>query len=101
LHDTPQKYLFDQSNPTFSHGCIRIQEPVKLANFLLRDEIDFSDKKVQTLINQKHEKHIRLKNKVPIFIAYFTAWVDKNGKLNFRHDIYKHDQKMKMLLFEN
>ncbi|MFN5794287.1 MAG: hypothetical protein ACK455_05790, partial [Bacteroidota bacterium] len=62
---------------------------------------NFSDKKVQALINQKHEKHIRLKNKVPIFIAYFTAWVDKNGKLNFRDDIYKHDQKMKMLLFEN
>lgn len=101
LHDTPQKYLFDQFNPAFSHGCIRIQEPIKLANFLLSDEINFSDKKVQALINQKHEKHIRLKNKVPIFIAYFTSWVDKNGKLNFRDDIYKHDQKMKMLLFEN
>jgi len=101
LHDTPQKYLFDQSNPAFSHGCIRIQEPVKLANFLLRDDANYSVKKVQALINQKHEQHIRLKNKVPIFIAYFTAWVDKNGKLNFRDDIYKHDQKMKMLLFEN
>jgi murein L,D-transpeptidase YcbB/YkuD len=68
---------------------------------LLRDDANYSVKKVKALFDQKHEQHIRLKNKVPIFIAYFTAWVDKNGKLNFRDDIYKYDQKMKMLLFEN
>jgi len=100
LHDTPQKYLFENSSPTFSHGCIRIQEPIKLAKFLLRNDKNFDDAKIQTLLNQKSERHILLKDKVPIFIAYFTAWVDREGKLNFRDDIYKHDQKMEMLLFE-
>lgn len=101
LHDTPQKYLFDQFSPAFSQGCIRIQEPIKLANYLLRDDSNFSERKILSLFNLKREQHILLKNKVPIFIAYFTAWVDKEGKLNFRNDIYKHDQKMKTLLFEN
>lgn len=99
LHDTPVRSLFGETKRTFSHGCVRLEEPFKLAQFLLRHEEDFSDEKITDLMNGNKEIYVKLKNKTPIFIAYFTAWVDRTGKLNFREDVYKHDEKMMELLF--
>ena len=52
-------------------------------------------------MNSGRQTYVKLKNKTPVFIAYFTAWVDQDGELNFREDLYQHDEKMKMLLFAN
>ena len=101
MHDTPEKYLFAESTRMFSHGCIRLQEPFKLAKFLLREDSSFTDEKIITLMNGGKQTFVKLKNKVPVFIAYFTAWVDRDGKLNFRDDVYHHDEKMKHLLFKD
>jgi len=100
LHDTPSKYLFEQNTRNFSHGCIRVQEPFKLAKFLLRNDTSYTDEKITTLMQSGKQKYVTLKTKVPVFIAYFTAWVDRKGKLNFREDIYHHDEKMKQIMFE-
>ena len=101
LHDTPEKSLFGESTRMFSHGCIRLQEPFKLAKFLLREDSSFTDEKIKTLMNGDKQTFVKLKNKVPVFIVYFTAWVDSDGKLNLRDDVYQHDEKMKHLLFKD
>ena len=98
LHDTPAKSLFDKSTRAFSHGCIRVQEPFKLAQHLLFGDSTWTPNRITELMNGGVEKYVRLKTKVPIFIVYFTAWVTKDGRLHFREDVYGHDAKMKGLL---
>lgn len=101
LHDTPSKNLFGESSRAFSHGCIRLSEPKKLAEFLLRKDSTWTDEKITAAMNLGKEKYVRLRGKaeIPVFIGYFTVWVDQNGALNFRKDIYGHDKKMVEHLF--
>jgi murein L,D-transpeptidase YcbB/YkuD len=101
LHDTPSKSLFSETQRAFSHGCIRLSEPKKLAAFLLRKDSTWTTAKIMAAMNSGKEKYVQLRgdNRVPVFIGYFTAWVDHTGKLNFRKDIYGHDQKMSERLF--
>ncbi len=101
FHDTPNRNLFSQSNRSFSHGCIRIAEPKKMAAYLLRYDTSWNDHKIDSAMHLKKEKWVTLKKTVPVFIVYFTAWVDHNGELNFRKDIYKHDEKMAKKLFRS
>lgn len=101
LHDTPSKRLFSESARAFSHGCIRVAEPQKLAQYLLRNDSTWTTQKIDSAMEAGKEKYVLLKGKseIPVFIVYFTAWTDLEGKLNFRKDIYGHDQKMKERLF--
>jgi murein L,D-transpeptidase YcbB/YkuD len=99
LHDTPQKSLFKEQSRDFSHGCIRVEKPLELAKFLLRDMPTFTDSLIVQLMNNGREKTVRLHSKAPIYIVYFTAWVTDRCILNFRDDIYRHDEKMSLLLF--
>ena len=101
LHDTPSKSLFGESQRAFSHGCIRLSEPKKLAEFLLRKDSTWTSEKITAAMNSGKEKYVRLRgaNEIPVFIGYFTAWVDYTGKLNFRKDVYGHDKKMAERLF--
>ena len=101
MHDTPSKSLFDESTRMFSHGCIRIEEPVKLVKFLLKEDSIYTDEKIYELMYRGKQTFVKLKNKVPVFVGYFTAWVDNEGKLNFRSDVYHKDSKMKQLIFAN
>ncbi|WP_185955229.1 L,D-transpeptidase family protein [Solitalea koreensis] len=99
LHDTPEKGLFNQTNRMFSHGCIRIEEPLKLAQFLLKADTSWTDEKIKETMYNGEEKVVILKKMVPVFINYLTAWVDENNRLNFRADIYGHDAKLAKQLF--
>jgi len=99
FHDTPNRNLFSQSSRSFSHGCIRVGEPKKLAQYLLRSDSSWTTQKIDSAMHLKKEKWVPLKKSIPVFIVYFTAWVDQEGQLNFRKDIYKHDEKMAMKLF--
>ena len=99
LHDTPSKSLFNEERRTFSHGCIRVSEPKKLAQFLLRNDANWDSVKITRAMNAGKEQFYSMKDPVPVFIGYFTAWVDREGKLNFRDDVYGHDKKMKERLF--
>jgi murein L,D-transpeptidase YcbB/YkuD len=101
MHDTPSKSLFGESTRMFSHGCIRIQEPVKLVKFLLREDSIYTDEKIYALMYGGKQTFVKLKKKVPVFIGYFTAWVDDDEKLNFRSDVYHHDSKMTKFLYAN
>ncbi len=99
LHDTPAKSLFSESKRAFSHGCIRLGEPRKLAEYLLRNDPSWTSDRITRAMNSRKEQFVTLKQTIPVFIGYFTAWVDRDGKLNFRDDIYGHDRKMAAQLF--
>jgi murein L,D-transpeptidase YcbB/YkuD len=99
LHDTPAKSLFGEDRRAFSHGCIRLSEPARLARFLLRNYSNWDSLKIIKAMNARKEQFVTVKETVPVYIGYFTAWVDREGKLNFRNDIYGHDQKMAARMF--
>lgn len=98
LHDTPGRNLFNEEARNFSHGCIRIEEPFWLADYLLMDDLKTKHINTPELENKWFE--IPENKRLPVFIVYFTAWEDKNGRLNLREDIYNHDKKMSKILFE-
>ncbi|SDL75511.1 Murein L,D-transpeptidase YcbB/YkuD [Pedobacter antarcticus] len=99
LHDTPAKSLFTEQKRAFSHGCIRLSQPKTLAEYLLENDPSWTKEKITKAMQQSKETWVQVKQPVPVFITYFTAWVDKNGLLNFRDDVYGHDSKMAALLF--
>ena len=100
FHDTPSKSLFSQDKRAFSHGCIRLSEPEKMANYLLKDDKDWDESKISSAMNSSQEKYVKLKDPVPVFITYYTAWVDENGLLNFRDDVYEHDKELRKMMFK-
>jgi murein L,D-transpeptidase YcbB/YkuD len=99
LHDTPAHHLFERSERGFSHGCIRIEEPEKLADYLLKEDSFWTPEKVMETMESKEEKYIKLKKRIPVFILYFTTWVDHKGNIHFHKDIYGHDKRLGKALF--
>jgi murein L,D-transpeptidase YcbB/YkuD len=99
LHDTPAKSHFGRTVRAFSHGCVRVEKPYELAKFLLRGDSSWNDKSIRKAMNLGREKWITLRRPIPVFITYFTAWIDNYGRINFRKDIYGHDQRMTERLF--
>ena len=99
LHDTPSKSLFGESRRAFSHGCIRLSDPKALAEFLLRKDTAWTSAKIDSAMHSGQEKYVTVRPEVPVIIGYFTAWVDRDNKINFRPDVYGHDQKMAEKLF--
>ncbi|WP_121354496.1 L,D-transpeptidase family protein [Flavisolibacter nicotianae] len=100
FHDTPAKSLFNQDKRAYSHGCIRLAEPEKMAEYLLRNNPEWTPDKIFEAMNQDHEQYVKLKKPVPVMITYYTAWVDENGLVNFRDDIYKHDADLAKRMFQ-
>jgi murein L,D-transpeptidase YcbB/YkuD len=101
FHDTPSKSLFDNRNRAFSHGCIRVAHPEKLAQYLLRNQPEWTVDKIDKAMNLNKENWVKLKEPMPVFITYFTAWVDNDGLMNFRNDVYGNDKKLAAHLFEH
>jgi L,D-transpeptidase YcbB len=100
LHDTPSKSLFNETNRAFSHGCIRLAEPKKLAVYLLRNDPKWNEEAITTAMNAGKEQYVTLTKTIPVFIAYFTAWVDRDGKLNLRKDVYNRDSRLAEMILE-
>ncbi|MFY7880544.1 MAG: L,D-transpeptidase family protein [Lacibacter sp.] len=99
MHDTPSKTLFEQDDRAFSHGCIRIEQPKMLAQYVLRDQPEWTEIRIDSAMHDGKELFVAIKNPIPVYIAYFTTWVDAAGKLNFRKDIYKRDHKLGEAIF--
>ncbi len=100
LHDTPGRGMFNRSERGFSHGCIRLSDPFRLQAYLMKADSLWTPAKVQQVLKEGKEKYIKLKRKIPVFIAYFTAWEDSTGRLQFREDIYGHDARLAADLFQ-
>lgn len=99
FHDTPSKSLFSKDKRAYSHGCIRLSDPYQMAQYLLRNQSEWTPEKIMEAMNSGEEKFVKVSKPVPVFITYYTAWVDERGQLNFRDDIYKHDQKLAKKMF--
>lgn len=92
LHDTPQKGLFERSRRAFSHGCIRVEKPFALAAYLLRDDPRWSEEALRAAVDTGEQRTVLLPVPVPIHILYWTAWVDEEGVLELRDDLYGRDR---------
>jgi len=99
FHDTPAKSLFEKDKRAYSHGCIRLKEPEKFANYVLRNQPEWTPEKISEAMNSENEKYVKVKDPIPVVITYYTAWVDENGRLNFREDIYGHDARLAEKMF--
>ncbi|HRZ24912.1 MAG TPA: L,D-transpeptidase family protein, partial [Candidatus Contendobacter sp.] len=100
LHDTPSRGLFSRSQRTFSSGCIRISNPVELAEYLLKFDPKWTREKIKTASTSGKQRVVNLPSTVPVYLVYWTAWVDEEGLVNFRDDIYQRDKPMVRALYE-
>jgi murein L,D-transpeptidase YcbB/YkuD len=91
LHDTPSQRLFAKEYRALSHGCIRLDEPAKFAEYLLRENSGWDREKIKKEMSGDKASTIMLKKDYQVRIQYCTAWVSEDGRMNFREDIYGHD----------
>lgn len=99
LHDTPAKSLFKNEDRARSHGCIRVAKARDLAIKILENDEKWTAEKIDNAMNAGKESVYTLKNKIPVYIGYFTAWVNEDGTIHFYKDVYNHDDKIADLLF--
>ncbi|KON82394.2 L,D-transpeptidase family protein [Azoarcus sp. PA01] len=92
LHHTSTPRLFGKDRRDFSHGCVRVEEPVALARFVLQDEPDWSEERIRAAMTQGVSKTLRLREPLPVVIAYSTVLVKSDGLVYFFRDIYGHDK---------
>ena len=99
LHDSPAKSLFEREERAMSHGCIRVAKARDLAITILKEDSTWTPERVDAAMHAGKETIYSLKNKIPVYIAYFTAWVDEQGQVNFYKDVYDRDARLAELLF--
>jgi murein L,D-transpeptidase YcbB/YkuD len=98
LHDTPTDSLFARTDRSFSHGCVRLEKPLELAEYVLRAQPEWTRERILSAMHSSSEKWVTLKEPLPVYILYMTVWVNPDGAVQFREDIYGHDQKQQKLL---
>jgi murein L,D-transpeptidase YcbB/YkuD len=98
LHDTPNHRAFGKVQRDFSSGCIRVEDARALAAFVLEGDPHWSVGRLRSAVNKGRERVVRIKNPVTVYLLYMTAWVDDNGELQFRKDIYHRDRHLEQAL---
>jgi murein L,D-transpeptidase YcbB/YkuD len=98
LHSTPAQSLFAQSRRDFSHGCVRVSDPVGLAEYVLRDSPQWTREKIQAAMHGDKPLTVVLKNRIRVFIVYGTALAREQGDILFFDDIYRHDERLEKAL---
>ncbi|HED17212.1 MAG TPA: hypothetical protein ENI64_10430 [Gammaproteobacteria bacterium] len=101
LHDTPHRELFKRHDRAFSSGCIRVQDPLYLATYVMGDTSAAGRARIEKLLATGKNQALRLPKKIPIYLVYTTSWVDRKGNLNFRKDIYGRDKRMLAAVCKN
>ena len=99
LHDAPAKSLFNANSRAFSHGCIRLQNARKLALYMLNKQESWNEERLDAILTSNQETEIKISPKFPVFIAYFTTWVDNDEVIHFRKDIYGLDRRLELEMF--
>lgn len=98
LHDTPSDRLFRREKRALSHGCIRVEAPTALAEYLLRDQPEWTSPRIQAAMHARREQHVKLPQPIPVHIGYWTAWVGPDGGVTFFDDPYGLDRAHARLL---
>lgn len=99
LHDTPSRSLFTRETRTFSHGCVRVGDPLGLALVVLASQPGWDAARIDAVVASGTRTIVPLTNRLPVHIAYITAFVNKDGSVHFRRDIYKRDEALARALF--
>lgn len=94
LHDTPHRELFSQDQRNFSSGCIRVQDPFRLAELIMDDPAKYNRTTFESIVDSRKTQRINLATKMPVIIVYLTASIDGDGEVRFYNDIYNRDQKV-------
>jgi murein L,D-transpeptidase YcbB/YkuD len=91
LHDTPDGRLFSRERRTLSHGCVRVEQPVALAQYVLRDEMEWTEQRIHSAMHAHQEQVVTLAEPLPVHIGYWTAWVGPDGTVMYLDDPYGFD----------
>ena len=91
LHDTPADALFARAGRAFSHGCVRVEQPEALANWVLKDSPEWNETRIVEAMHAGDEQHVKLERAIPVHIVYFTAWADDAGTIRLDPDVYGYD----------
>jgi murein L,D-transpeptidase YcbB/YkuD len=91
LHGTPKKDLFRKRVRTFSSGCIRVEQPIDLAEYVMKGDSEWDRDALMREVLKGTNRSVKLPKKIPLYLLYFTSWVDNQGQVNFRRDIYGRD----------
>jgi L,D-transpeptidase YcbB len=94
LHDTPADSLFERAARSFSHGCVRVEDPVALAAYVLRDQPDWTRERIDEAMHAGEEKTVKLKAPIPVYLGYWTARVRPDNTVQFRKDVYDIDGRL-------
>lgn len=100
VHDTPAREMFEEAERAFSSGCIRVEQPEQLARWLLRGVRGWNEQRIAAAMAGETEQTATVGDTVPIHILYWTAWVDEDGVIQFRNDIYRRDEALERALRE-
>lgn len=98
LHDTNDKSLFYKANKAQSSGCVRMQDPEKVADFIMNTKSNWSKKKLKTILQSGEMKDIYTSERMPVYILYQTAWINADNKITYGLDIYNYDKQLLQLL---
>jgi murein L,D-transpeptidase YcbB/YkuD len=91
LHDTPSKELFEKISRSFSSGCIRVEKPIELAEYVLKSDTQWTRESLLAEMDQNTEKTVQLPEPIHVHLLYWTVWVDEDGSIQFRSDVYGRD----------
>ena len=98
LHHTSSPGLFKREDRALSHGCVRVEDPVALAKYVLQDDPQWPEQRIRTVMDKRISNTVRLKDPIPVIITYLTTVIGENGKLHFLPDIYGQDKVLKAAL---
>ena len=98
MHDTPSKAAFNRQRRDLSHGCVRVSEPERLAEFVLGDQKGWDKEKISQAMSASKTRHVTLKRTIPVLFYYGTTFVDPENRLRFYPDIYGLDEQMRNVL---
>jgi murein L,D-transpeptidase YcbB/YkuD len=99
LHDTPADSLFARASRSFSHGCVRVEDPQALARYLLRDQPEWTEAKIAEAMHAGEEQHVKLREAIPVYLGYWTTSAGPEG-VQFRSDVYGIDRRQAALVAE-
>jgi murein L,D-transpeptidase YcbB/YkuD len=88
LHDTPTDSVFARASRSFSHGCVRLEQPEKLAEYVLRDQPEWTSERIREAMHAGEEEVVKLKAPIPVYLGYWTARVTPDRQVQFRKDVY-------------
>ena len=98
LHDTNERHYFDTPGRAISSGCVRMKRPREMADFILREKRGWTPEKTQKVLDKGELSDLYVQNVIPVYIVYYTAWVDEGNGVVFGNDLYGYDEEIIKML---